>query len=484
MRNFNWETLPKHSVLGKHNIWTVDQPDGEYELDTEHMEELFSKKQEQAKNGSRQSIKGMTSAGADVVTILSSKRSMNVGIFLKQFKRPVGEMINDIKVGNYLSFGTGKLRELCKMLPDKDEVKQLKNFKGDHFSLPDADLFMLMLIKIPSYEDRLNSLVLKEEFFPLMDELKGFVGTLITAGRELLESDQLHSVIRLVLKTGNYMNAGGYAGSAVGFRMTSLLKLVDTKANKPGMNLMHYVVMQAQKVDAALLTFPEQLQHIEAAARINKADIEAEFARQLKKVQTAQEDSVKQQDLKEQMADFLEEAEVSLRDMEADLHELSSLTHSVAEYFCEDPSTFKLEECCSIFHSFCERFMRAIQENKAREVSEVKRRHAERLQNALKRRSIASCSTRDKELDGVSLESVLQKFVSGRGVRRKTSRPFSTHGTPPNSSPLTGSLLEISSHANIPNTSPNRSPNLKLKEMSKKEWNSAAELTNPKDPKR
>lgn len=90
---------------------------------------------------------------------------------------------------------------------------------------------------------------------------------------ELLESDNLHSVIRLVLKTGNYMNAvsvncgivefwmillcvcaslslilfissqGGYAGSAVGFRMASLLKLADTKANKPGMNLMHYVVM-------------------------------------------------------------------------------------------------------------------------------------------------------------------------------------------------------------------------------------------------
>lgn len=36
---------------------------------------------------------------------------------------------------------------------------------------------------------------------------------------------------------------GGYAGSAIGFRMASLLKLADTKANKPGMNLMHYVVM-------------------------------------------------------------------------------------------------------------------------------------------------------------------------------------------------------------------------------------------------
>ena len=45
---------------------------------------------------------------------------------------------------------------------------------------------------------------------------------------------------------------GGYAGSAIGFRMASLLKLVDTKANKPGMNLMHYVVM----VRALLLDLP------------------------------------------------------------------------------------------------------------------------------------------------------------------------------------------------------------------------------------
>ena len=34
---------------------------------------------------------------------------------------------------------------------------------------------------------------------------------------------------------------GGYSANAIGFRMTSLLKLADTKANKPGMNLMHYV---------------------------------------------------------------------------------------------------------------------------------------------------------------------------------------------------------------------------------------------------
>lgn len=36
---------------------------------------------------------------------------------------------------------------------------------------------------------------------------------------------------------------GGYAGNAAGFRIASLLKLADTKANKPGMNLLHYVAM-------------------------------------------------------------------------------------------------------------------------------------------------------------------------------------------------------------------------------------------------
>lgn len=36
---------------------------------------------------------------------------------------------------------------------------------------------------------------------------------------------------------------GGYAGNAVGFKLSSLLSLADTKANKPGMNLLHFVAL-------------------------------------------------------------------------------------------------------------------------------------------------------------------------------------------------------------------------------------------------
>ena len=43
-----------------------------------------------------------------------------------------------------------------------------------------------------------------------------------------------------------YWFQGGHNGDAVGFKLNSLMKLTETRANKPRMNLMHYVVMVSQ----------------------------------------------------------------------------------------------------------------------------------------------------------------------------------------------------------------------------------------------
>lgn len=50
-----------------------------------------------------------------------------------------------------------------------------------------------------------------------------------------------------------------------------------------------------------------------------------------------------------------------MAEIEADLKELQTVSDSVAEYFCEDPNTFRLDDCCSVFHEFCKKFMRAMQ---------------------------------------------------------------------------------------------------------------------------
>lgn len=108
-------------------------------------------------------------------------------------------------------------------------------------------------------------------------------------------------------------------------------------------------------------------------------------------------------------------------------------------------------------------------------MAEVKRKRIEKLQNAAKRRSTATCSSRDKEMDGIALESVLQNLLTNRMSNRKPGTPLSMHGSPRSGSPADGSLSEISSQTNLPTGIHNYKN--RANEMCKKEWNSAIELT-------
>lgn len=145
----------------------------------------------------------------------------------------------------------------------------------------------------------------------------------------------------------------------------------------------------------------------------------------------------------------------------------------VSEYFCEDPSKFRLDECCSIFNSFCAKFLRAIQENRDREVADIKRRTRDRLlsdANAAKRRSTATCSIRDKDMEGVALESVLQKFLTNHVSQRRKGK-----GTP---SCTSSSLSKVPIQANLPSAEQGNQGSVKATEVCKEnEWNSARDLT-------
>lgn len=131
--------------------------------------------------------------------------------------------------------------------------------------------------------------------------------------------------------------------------------------------------------------------------RVCKDEVVADFDREVKKMKEVKLYSSRHPDLLQQMESFLmvmsslsfflranchkekkntllfftpalvvnsQRANAKVADVESSLHQLNSLSDAVAEYFCEDPTTFKLEECCSIFHSFCKRFDKAVQVGK------------------------------------------------------------------------------------------------------------------------
>uniref|UniRef100_A0A665V5J6 FH2 domain containing 3 n=1 Tax=Echeneis naucrates TaxID=173247 RepID=A0A665V5J6_ECHNA len=414
--SLNWDTIPRQRVLGTLNVWTSKRPQRDLVLDIRSMEELFSHVDKRASLRTSRVMGLNNSDGLDLfpqepqVTILDSKRSMNIGIFLRHFKSSPFALIVQV-VWFKVCFRVRECNIVIK-IPVNVQAKQLLSFRGDLSVLPEADQFMVQLVKMPGYEERLKAMVLREEFFPLMEEVKNSVGVMTKAANELLDCDDLHSVIRLVLKAGNYMNAGGYSANAIGFRMASLLKLADTKANKPGMNLMHYVAKQAEDIDSELLAFPSQLEHIGMASRICKEEVIADFEKEVKKIKEVRLYSSRQPAILQQMETFLMRAEAKLADMEASLQELNSLCNAVAEYFCEDPVTFKMEECCSIFHLFCKRFDTAVQENREREAAEQRRKRKESIRTASKRRSTMFGKATEPDREAASLESALHSFLS------------------------------------------------------------------------
>ncbi|XP_062964749.1 FH2 domain-containing protein 1 [Cynocephalus volans] len=376
MRSFFWKTIPEEQVRGKTNIWTLAaRQQHHYQIDTKTIEELFGQQEDTTKSSLPRRGGTLNSSFRDAreeITILDAKRSMNIGIFLKQFKKSPQSIVEDIHQGKSEHYGSETLREFLKLLPESEEEKKLKTFSGDVSKLSLADSFLYYLIQVPNYSLRIEAMVLKKEFLPSCSSLYTDITILRSATKELMSCEELHSILHLVLQAGNIMNAGGYAGNAVGFKLSSLLKLADTKANKPGMNLLHFVAQEAQKKDAILLNFSEKLHHVQEADRLSLDNTEAELHSLFVRTRSLKENIQRDGELCQQMEDFLQFAGEKLTELERWKQELLDEAHSLIDFFCEDKETMKLDECFQIFRDFCTKFNKAVKDNHDREVKEQK----------------------------------------------------------------------------------------------------------------
>lgn len=82
------------------------------------------------------------------ITLLDGKRSLNVNIFLKQFRSSNEDIIQLIQEGTHEDIGSEKLRGLLKILPEFDELDMLKSFEGDRNRLGNAEKFLLQLLQV------------------------------------------------------------------------------------------------------------------------------------------------------------------------------------------------------------------------------------------------------------------------------------------------------------------------------------------------
>ncbi|XP_077081271.1 FH2 domain-containing protein 1 isoform X2 [Siphateles boraxobius] len=342
VRSFYWKPIPEDRVKQRDepNLWTLGRPGGDtaFLIDTRAIEELFGQHEDTPTSTSGKSVPPGTASGKDLrqITILDSKRSLNISIFLKHFKKSSEDLLDAVLHGNTGIFSVESLRELIKLLPDEDQVKNLQMFSGNPKDLPLPDAFIYQLIHLPRYEVRLEALLLKEEFFPSYTVMKHDIAIVLTAINELLNCEELHNVLHLVLQAGNIMNT------------------------------------EAQKKD--LLMFPEKLLHVQQAARVCVDSIHVEFESLARRVDHVEERIHTDDELLVQLQSLLKSAAEALEDLRIRIDELQRKGDALIDFFCEDKDILKLDECFRIFQNFCSKFKKAVQENVERAMWEESRR--------------------------------------------------------------------------------------------------------------
>jgi len=398
MKTLAWSKLPVNKIFGKNNIWTKIgksfEKEKEAPIDFRDMEQLFCLVTPKApeipekKGETNNKMKKETSE----INLLDGKRSLNINIFLKQFRSSNEDIIEMVVNGDFHEFEPEKLRGLMKILPEQDEIEMLKAWDGDTKKLGNAEKFILHLISVKNYRLRVESMLLKAEFEANVSFLEPSIEAMLSAGEELMNSPKLQTLLYMVLVAGNFLNSGGYAGDAAGMKISSLQKLTDIRSNKPGMNLLHYVAGQVQQFQPELLTIVDDLAVLEDASRtsievlngdINKLDA------QVRKISKQLENSNTEPDVVAQMDEFLPYASKELECLKNAMEDLTKIQEELAEFFCEDPKSFKLEECYKAFLQFNNNFKKAVVDNEKRKEQErsAEQRRLQRETEQAKRRS-------------------------------------------------------------------------------------------------
>ncbi|XP_030386414.1 formin-J [Scaptodrosophila lebanonensis] len=420
MKTLNWLTIPHKKVLGGENIWTTMATDHQHsprkDIDWREMEDLFCLQSTSAQGSPKLGREGSAGGGGGSgsgydtldrkvkkesveITLLDGKRSLNVNIFLKQFRSSNEDIIQLIQQGAHEDIGAEKLRGLLKILPEVDELDMLKSFNGDKARLGNAEKFLLQLLEVPNYKLRIESMLLKEEFAANIGYLEPCINSMLYAGDDLLHNKTLQEVLYMVVVAGNFLNSGGYAGNAAGVKLSSLQKLTDIRANKPGMNLIHFVALQAERRNPELLKFTTQLGALENATKTTSEQINNEINTldgRIRKIKRQIELPTTDADIKQQMHEFLVRAETEMSVLQAGMKEVETMRLKLADFFCDDAATFRLEECFKIFQSFCDKFKQAVKENERRQQLEEQaalRRKQREEQLARRNRPIGQAGT-------------------------------------------------------------------------------------------
>ncbi|OIV98504.1 hypothetical protein TanjilG_18788 [Lupinus angustifolius] len=244
LKPLHWMKLSR-AVKG--SLWDETQKSDEAskapEIDMSELENLFSAPVPSKGPAKKSSVQSSVGPKSDKVQLIDHTRAYNCEILLSKVKVPLQDLMSSVLTLEESVLDTDQVENLMKFCPTKEEIEVLKGYAGEKEKLGRCEQFFLELMKVPRVESKLRVFSFKIEF---------------------------HSqrIMQTILSLGNALNQGTAKGSAIGFRLDSLLKLTETRSRNNKITLMHYLCKVLADKLPEVLDFSKDLANLEPAAKI------------------------------------------------------------------------------------------------------------------------------------------------------------------------------------------------------------------------
>ncbi|XP_014663901.1 PREDICTED: disheveled-associated activator of morphogenesis 1-like isoform X2 [Priapulus caudatus] len=356
LKSFNWAKLPDNKLSG--TIWTEMDDEKLYKvMDLVDFERTFSayQKHEDSNEDLKASMKKRE------LSVIDGRRAQNCTILLSKLKMSNSEIVRALRsMDERDEIPQDLCEQMLKYVPMPEEKAMLDEHSHEIDSMARADRYLYEMSRITHYEERLKAICFRKKFVERIADIKPKVDNVNKASKEVYRSKRLRKLLEIILAFGNFMNRG-QRGNAMGFKLASINKIVDTKASTDkNITLLHYLIETLERKFPDVMKIHSDLEHVRQASKVNLTELEKD----LHILRIGFKDLEKELDFHRNrprehgdkflpvVSEFIKVVAFNLSDLEDACQDMKQWYERVCKLFGESSKSMQPDELFGIFDQF------------------------------------------------------------------------------------------------------------------------------------